>query len=112
MKKILCLLFLASLTRSAFAAHVPGMINWGPYINCEAYNNSHKAFRIIKTIYNVQFTNGFQKNYVYKCVNNCTVRPHEFKRFSGPTNSPYVLRATCSFVTKRRGHHNPHPRPH
>ncbi len=108
MKKLLCLALLLFLTQKIWAQEerhrtVEGQINWGPFVNCEIYNNSHRRMTVLDYQYTITYTNGFQRTFNYICQHGCNVRSFDFTRFSGPTNHPNIMAATCrAHVFKER----------
>lgn len=110
MKKLLCLMALVLLTQSAWSKSIEGMINWGPFINCEVYNNSHRPETVRSFQYTITYSNGFTENKNFYCQFNCNIAPFAFQRFTGPTNSPHVMAASCRAFTIPRRHTRPYPR--
>ncbi|OIQ19108.1 MAG: hypothetical protein BM556_07435 [Bacteriovorax sp. MedPE-SWde] len=110
MKKLLCLLALVLLTQSAWSAVVEGMINWGPYINCEVYNSSHRPELVRSYQYTITYTTGMTETRNVPCQFNCRINPYSFQRFTGPRNSPYVMSASCRAFTVPPRHRRPYPR--
>ena len=111
MKALLFLVALVLLTQNAWShpqRRIAGLVNWGPFVNCELYNDGIKTLNISKTHYTVMYNTGQIRTHTYLCTYGCKVKPFETKRFSGPVNSGLVMSATCSFETKK-GHHR-HPR--
>lgn len=110
MKKLICILGLAIFSQMTQARALEGMINWGPFINCEVYNDSHRPVRVSSYEYIITYTNGAIDRKRVPCQFNCQINPYAFQRFSGPQNSPYVMSASCRAFTKNRRHPRPHPR--
>lgn len=114
MKKLLCLLLLVFLTQKVWAQDLhprtlEGQINWGPFVNCEIYNNSHRDLLVTDYQYTITYTNGFSNTFNYKCQFNCQVPSFSFQRFSGPRNAPNIMAASCrAHVFRERRH--PYPR--
>ncbi|EQC45362.1 hypothetical protein [Bacteriovorax sp. Seq25_V] len=93
MKKFLFLLF---ITANVFALRIEGMVNYGPFLNCEIYNDYHVPVQVKNYEYTIRLRNGqlYRENLI--CQFNCTIEDYGFKRFSGPVNSPMVYDARCS----------------
>ncbi|RZF22627.1 hypothetical protein DAY19_02310 [Halobacteriovorax vibrionivorans] len=110
MKKLLCLALLLFLTQKIWAQEerhrvIDGQINWGPFVNCEIYNDSHRRMSVIDYQYTITYTNGFQRVFNYKCQFGCEVPSFDFQRFSGPRNHPNIMHASClAHVFKERRH--------
>jgi hypothetical protein len=109
MKKLLCLLGLVLLSQSSWSRPIEGMINWGPFINCEVYNDGHRAELVRSYQYRITYTNGYTETHNLRCQFNCQVAPYSFQRFTGPRNNPNVLAASCTAFTQSRRHRRPHP---
>ena len=113
MKKLLCLTLLVFLTQKVWAESarhrtVQGQINWGRYVNCEIYNNSHRPMKVIDYQYIITYTNGFSRTFNYTCQAGCKVENFSFQRFSGPTNYANIMDASCRahVITSRRNRRN------
>jgi len=101
MRKVLFLLF---ITANVFALRLEGMVNYGPYINCEIYNDFHVPVRVKNYEYTIRLVNGQVHRENLLCTFNCDIQDYSFKRFSGPVNSPMVFDARCSAnVTRLAG---------
>ncbi len=112
MKKLLCLALLLFLTQKIWAQEpqrhnvVEGQINWGRFVNCEIYNDTHRRMQVVDYQYIITFTNGFTRTFDYKCQFGCEVPTYSFQRFSGPTNQPNIMHASCrAHVIKERRRH-------
>lgn len=95
MKKLICLIGLIFLSQNTWSMYVDGQINWGPYINCEVYNDMPFPVKITDYSYSIFYTNGGSELKAISCQFGCRMEPFTFKRLTGPANSPYIMDATC-----------------
>lgn len=94
MKKFLTAIALTCFSFSTFAG-IDTYMNWGYYINCDVYNNSPVAIRVLQTNYNLQTPFGVVTKY-YQCVGNCFIPPYSSLQMTGPANPPEVSWGTCN----------------
>ena len=88
MKKILQLTFaftILNFSSNLSAKYIEGkVLTRGNHLSCEFFNHSYSKRRVIQYTYHILYKNGFYKDILFRCVNNCNIYSYQFKIFSGP----------------------------
>lgn len=82
-----------------------GQIHWGPYVNCELFNETQNDLRILRYVYDFWIRNQWgqieRRQQLYQCVSGCLVESFSMVRLIGPQNSPIIRSASCRALVRR-----------
>jgi hypothetical protein len=104
----------ASLYPTRGLRHVPGMVQFGQFLNCEVMNHSSNDLKVSHYYYNVTFRDRFGRMQTnterVSCAYNCDIDAFSFQLFTGPRNYANIYDATCGAYVRydRRDRHPRH----